>query len=193
MIDTAIRGIVFDLDGVLIQSAPSHAAAFEQVFARCGIHDFEYAPYAGWRTLDVVRDVLVRRGRSVEAEAIAEMAHEKSRLARELLEASHPLAANCEAKLAELAGGFHLGLASSGSRSSVEAFLKLTGSRSLFRSVLSGQSMGSYARRRCSRRSRVCGRVGRRWPSGWEPPPRRSSSRTIRRRTRLFLTSRANR
>ena len=29
MIDTAIRGIVFDLDGVLIQSAPSHAAAFE--------------------------------------------------------------------------------------------------------------------------------------------------------------------
>ena len=143
MIDTAIRGIVFDLDGVLIQSAPSHAAAFEQVFARCGIHDFEYAPYAGWRTLDVVADVLARRGRTDSPQAIAEMAREKSQVARELLEASRPLSKNCEATLAQLAGGFHLGLASSGSRSSVDAFLKLTGSRSLFRSVLSGEDVAN--------------------------------------------------
>jgi len=74
MIDTAIRGIVFDLDGVLIQSAPSHAAAFEQVFAQYGIHDFEYAPYAGWRTSEVIADVLARHGYSVSAEAMAEMA-----------------------------------------------------------------------------------------------------------------------
>jgi len=141
MIDTAIRGIVFDLDGVLIQSAPSHAAAFEQVFARCGIHDFEYAPYAGWRTPEVIADVLARRGRTESAQAIAEMAWEKSLLARQLLAASYPLAKNCEVTLAELAGGFHVALASSGSRSSVDAFLKLTGSRSLFRSVLSGEDV----------------------------------------------------
>jgi HAD superfamily hydrolase (TIGR01509 family) len=141
MIDTAIRGIVFDLDGVLIQSAPSHAAAFQQVFARCGIHDFEYAPYAGWRTSEVIADVLERRGRSESAEAIAGMAREKSRIARELLEASRPLAKDCEATLAELAGEFPLALASSGSRSSVDAFLKWTGSRSLFRSVLSGEDV----------------------------------------------------
>ena len=141
MIDTAIRGIVFDLDGVLIQSTPSHAAAFKQIFARCGIHDFEYAPYAGWRTLDVVTDVLARRGRTESAEAIAGMAREKSLLARQLREASYPLAENCEATLAELASGFHLALASSGSRPSVDAFLKWTGSRSLFRSVLSGEDV----------------------------------------------------
>ena len=141
MIDTAIRGIVFDLDGVLIQSAPSHAAAFEQVFAGRGIHDFEYAPYAGWRTPEVIADVLERRGRSESAEAIAYMASEKSRIARELLEASRPLAKECEATLAELAGGFPLALASSGSRSSVDAFLKWTGSRSLFRSILSGEDV----------------------------------------------------
>lgn len=143
MIDTAIRGIVFDLDGVLIQSAPSHAEAFKQVFARRGIHDFEYAPYAGWRTREVIADVLQRRGRSESAEAIAGMAREKSRIARELLEASRPLAKDCEAILAELAGGFPLALASSGSRSSVDAFLKLTGSRSLFRSILSGEDVSN--------------------------------------------------
>ena len=141
MIDTAIRGIIFDLDGVLIQSAPSHAAAFQQVFGRCGIHDFEYAPYAGWRTPEVIADVLEQRGRSESADVISDMAREKSRIARELLEASRPLARDCEATLAELAGGFPLALASSGSLASVDAFLKLTGSRSLFRSVLSGEDV----------------------------------------------------
>jgi HAD superfamily hydrolase (TIGR01509 family) len=143
MIDTAIRGIVFDLDGVLIQSAPSHAAAFRQVFGRVGIHDFEYAPYAGWRTPEVIADALRRRGQNHSAEAIANMAREKSRIARELLEASRPVTKDCEATLAELAGGFPLALASSGSRSSVDAFLKLTGSRSLFRSVLSGEDVSN--------------------------------------------------
>jgi beta-phosphoglucomutase-like phosphatase (HAD superfamily) len=141
MIDTAIRGIVFDLDGVLIQSAPSHAAAFQKVFGRLGIHDFEYAPYAGWRTPEVIADVLEQRGRRASAEAVADMAREKTRIARELLEASRPVTKDCEATLAELAGGFPLALASSGSRSSVDAFLKLTGSRSLFRSVLSGEDV----------------------------------------------------
>ncbi len=71
------------------------------------------------------------------------MAREKSRIARELLEASRPLAKDCEAMLAELAGEFPLALASSGSRSSVDAFLKWTGSRSLFRSILSGEDVGN--------------------------------------------------
>ncbi len=141
MIDTAIRGIVFDLDGVLIQSAPSHAAAFEQVFALRDIHDFEYGPYAGWRTPDVIADVLTQRGKSFSPEAMAEIAREKTRLAREMLDARRPLAKNCEAMLAELAGAFQLALASSGSRASVDAFLKWTGARSLFRSVLSGEDV----------------------------------------------------
>ena len=143
MIDTAIRGIVFDLDGVLIHSAAYHAAAFNQVFARYGIHDFAYAPYAGWRTVDVVKDVLERHGQAVSAGVIAEMAREKSHLARELLKANYPLAENCEATLAELAGKYHVALASSGSRSSVDAFLRVTGSRSLFRSVLSGDDVAN--------------------------------------------------
>jgi HAD superfamily hydrolase (TIGR01509 family) len=141
MIETSIRGIVFDLDGVLIHSAPSHSAAFQQVFARRGIQDFEYAPYAGWRTPEVIADVLKRRGRSVGAGIIAEMAHEKSGLARQLLEASRPVAKDCAATLAELAGGFQIALASSGSRTNVDAFCKWTGSRSLFRSVLSGEDV----------------------------------------------------
>jgi phosphoglycolate phosphatase-like HAD superfamily hydrolase len=52
------RVIVFDLDGVLVNSAPCHRAAFEQIFTALGIHDFEYSRFAGWRTRDVVERVL---------------------------------------------------------------------------------------------------------------------------------------
>lgn len=97
----------------------------------------------GWRTLDVIADVLERRGRADGADVITEMAREKSVLARQMLEASYPVAKNCETTLAELAGGFHLALASSGSRLSVETFLRRTGSRSLFRSVLNGEDVTS--------------------------------------------------
>jgi len=141
MIETPIRGIVFDLDGVLIQSAPCHRAAFEQVFREHGIYDFEYAPYAGWRTPEVVADVLERRGRTATSALIAEMAREKSRLARQSIERTRPLSQDCETTLAQLAATYRLGLASSGSRASIDAFLALTGSRSLFSSVLSGEDV----------------------------------------------------
>ena len=138
MIGQHIRAIIFDLDGVLMLSTDCHRAAFDEVFRGLGIDDFDYTPYAGWRTLEVIADVLTRRGQSASAETIAAAAAEKSARARELLYASQPLAPGCEALLAKLAADYHLALASSGSRSSVDSFLQLTGSRSLFRSVLSG-------------------------------------------------------
>src|SRR4051794_28931633 len=118
-----IRGIVFDLDGVLIESADYHRAAFERVFQLHGIHDFEYALYAGWRTPDAIADVLKRRGFTVSSDGIAEIAREKSRLARQSIETSRPISRDCESVLAELAAEYRLALASSGSRASVDSFL----------------------------------------------------------------------
>ena len=42
-----IRGVVFDLDGVLIQSRAAHAQAFQEVLATFGITDFNYDRFAG--------------------------------------------------------------------------------------------------------------------------------------------------
>src|SRR5580704_9876561 len=136
-----IRGIIFDLDGVLIHSTACHSAAFEHVLGRFGVDDFEYAPYAGWRTPEVIEDVLRRRGHSVEPEKITEAAREKSKLARDMLDRTKPIAPGAEIVLATLAASYPLALASSGSRPSIDAFLKITGSGSLFRSVLSGSDV----------------------------------------------------
>src|ERR1700722_4822004 len=136
-----IRGIIFDLDGVLIHSTACHSAAFEHVLGRFGIDDFEYVHYAGWRTPEVIEDVLRRRGLVVEPEKIAEAAREKSELARDMLDRTKPIAPGSEIVLATLAASYPLALASSGSRPSIDSFLKITGSASLFRSVLSGSDV----------------------------------------------------
>ena len=141
MLASSARAVIFDMDGVLIRSGDCHSAAFDQVFQELGVEGFEYAAYAGWRTPDVFEDVLRRRGRIAESETIVAAARQKSRLALQLIERSQPVAKQCGATLATLAAIYPLGLASSGFRASVDAFLKLTGSRSLFRSILCGEDV----------------------------------------------------
>jgi beta-phosphoglucomutase len=136
-----IRAVVFDLDGVLLDSAPFHRAAFEEVFRPLGIDDFDYPRYAGWRTADVVENVLRAAARTPEPELVREMAGAKSRIAREKLAAANPVAPDCVAVLEELSGHYVLALASSGSRPSVELFLAANRCASLFGSVLSGDDV----------------------------------------------------
>lgn len=131
-----IRGIVFDLDGVLVDSTACHRAAFEEVFFSFGVRDFEYSRYAGRRTAEVVEAVLGPVDRGV----VVEVSTRKSRLAREKL-AAQPVDPVCLAVLNQLASVYVLALASSGSRESVEAFLDSNHCRHLFRSVLSGDSV----------------------------------------------------
>lgn len=133
------RVIVFDLDGVLVDSAPSHRAAFEEIFAPYGVQDFEYARFAGWRTRDVVEKVLRDAGHSATSEEIDAASARKSRLAREKMAACDPVVPGCVEVLRELARcGYTLALASSGSAESIRMFLDGAGVRALFRSVLTG-------------------------------------------------------
>ena len=138
---SGISGIIFDLDGVLVESSSCHRSAFDQVFQGFGIQDFDYSQYAGRRTAEVIEEVLVGAGRAEHPETIAKAAREKSRLALQMFEERKPLAAECERVLAELAADYKLALASSGSRASVDSFLRVSGSATLFGSVLSGSDV----------------------------------------------------
>jgi HAD superfamily hydrolase (TIGR01509 family) len=136
-----LRGVIFDLDGVLVLSSACHRAAFERVFAGCGIAGFDYSPYAGWRTPEVIRHVLSRHGCSVDDAQIERLAAAKSSLAREMLQRQNPYAPGGEEALARLAAVYPLALASSGSRLGVDTFLSRGGSRSFFRSILTGDDV----------------------------------------------------
>lgn len=135
-----LQAIVFDLDGVLIDSAACHRAAFEEVFLPFGVRDFEYSRYAGWRTAEVVDSVLQQVPCLLTPGLIAEVGSRKSQLAR-LKIAAKPVDPECLAVLEKLAARYKLALASSGSRESVESFLMANQCRHLFQSVLSGDNV----------------------------------------------------
>jgi len=134
------KGIIFDLDGVLLHSPGIHRDAFDEVFQQFSVSGFDYSRYAGWRTADVVADVLKPSG-IVDPQVIRRASEQKTALARERMAQRKPLDPDCGRVLADLAADHELGLASSGSRASVDAFLEWSGSRSLFRSILSGEDV----------------------------------------------------
>ena len=137
----AISSVVFDLDGVLIDSTPCHRDAFREVLSDFGIADFDYSEYAGRRTNEVMAEVLGPLGHG--AGVINQAAIEKSRLARERLAASNPVAPGCVTVLKSLARRYVLALASSGSRESVELFLRANHLEHLFRLVVCGEDVSS--------------------------------------------------
>ena len=53
--------VVFDLDGVLIDSNASHARAFQDLWARLGVNGPDYSTIAGMRTTEVVERVTAGR------------------------------------------------------------------------------------------------------------------------------------
>jgi len=133
--------VVFDLDGVLLDSTPVHRRAFEEVFRPFCVRDFDYAQYAGWKTANVIENVLRGAGQEPGAQLITELAAEKSRLARKYMVAANPVAPGCIRVLEGLAREFPLALSSSGSRASIALFLSLNGCAHLFRSVLCGDDV----------------------------------------------------
>ena len=133
--------LVFDLDGVLLDSAPCHNRAFQEVFKPLGIRDFDYQRYAGWKTANVIEEVLRSAGLEPTTQLIAELAAEKSRLAREELRAANPVAPECIPVLTTLSRNYALALASSGSQASIAHFLMFNRCAHLFQSVLCGDDV----------------------------------------------------
>jgi HAD superfamily hydrolase (TIGR01509 family) len=133
--------VVFDLDGVLVDSAPSHNSAFQEIFAPFGITEFDYSEFAGWKTSNVVETVLKRAGYDLSPPELTALASKKSRTAREKLIESNPVAPDCVSVLRRLSNSYLLGLASSGSRESVSLFLNTNSCESFFSSVLCGDDV----------------------------------------------------
>jgi HAD superfamily hydrolase (TIGR01509 family) len=136
-----IRGIAFDLDGVLIHSTPIHAWAFQEVLRPLGIHDFVYEQWAGMATSEVMDRVLAEHGIEMDEAGRAGLTARKSALARDRMKQKPPIPEGCTDLLRKLSERFSLGLASAASPSSIAQFLELSQSRHLFNVVLSSEDV----------------------------------------------------
>ena len=77
------KAVLFDMDGVLYDSMPHHAIAWQQSMALFGIHMTEADAYAteGARGIDTIRNMVrQQRGEDITLERAQEMYDEKTRL-----------------------------------------------------------------------------------------------------------------
>jgi beta-phosphoglucomutase len=131
-------GIVFDLDGVLMYSTPLHDRAYREVLEGFPVIGFDYSRIAGMRTADALRKVFADRHLTISEPELSALARRKTARAHELILATNPVPPGCFGTLSQLAGRHRLGLASSASQGTVEAFLEMSGSRRLFGSIIWG-------------------------------------------------------
>ncbi len=124
------------MDGVLLNSSPIHAAAYQEVLAGFSIPDFSYSRVAGMRSLDGIRIILNENRIHLPDEQIADLAQAKSAIALARIVERNPIVPGAIAVLRTLAGRLKLALASSASKAGVNTFLDRNELRLFFQCVL---------------------------------------------------------
>jgi beta-phosphoglucomutase len=122
-----IAAIVFDFDGVLVDSEPLHLRAYQEVLEPIGLslpREKYYASYLGYDDAGVFRAVAEDRRWPMDDRQLHDLIEEKCRVFDELLGAGdimYPGAVDC---ITRLAGEWPLGIASGAARPEIEAALR---------------------------------------------------------------------
>ncbi len=133
-----INSVVFDMDGVLLDSIPQHREAFEEVFRENGIEisKEDFVEVSGMTTPDIIRNIAKKHGKEVDVERMSE---EKDRKAIEkisddmkIFDGVHDVIENLKKS------GFRIGFASSSDRSVIDHFMEKSGLGGMFDSVVAG-------------------------------------------------------
>jgi beta-phosphoglucomutase len=128
-------GIIFDMDGVLVDSEPLHRRAKELAFAEVGIvlSDFVYDSYKGRPDATILPEILTARGFSTER--IHEVSGRKKQIYEELERELNGVDGAVEF-VTWAASRYKIALATSATARNREATLRLLGISNLFHAVV---------------------------------------------------------
>jgi beta-phosphoglucomutase len=142
-----IEAIVFDFDGVLVDSEPLHLRAYQEVLEPFGLslpREKYYSSYLGYDDAGVFRAVAEARDWPLDEQKLNALIAEKSRVFDELLaggDVMYPGAPECVARLAAV---WPLGIASGAARPEIETMLRGRGLERYFRFIVaSGETAAS--------------------------------------------------
>ncbi len=142
-----MRAVVFDFDGVLVDSEPLHFRALRDCLSGEGvaIDEAEYTrDYLAYNDREALRLALERHGIAPEAGLISRLAAEKARRFATLL-SDVPFFPGAPELIRSLAAAMPIAIASGALRNEIEKILERSGLRSLFTTIVGADDV-SYGK-----------------------------------------------
>ena len=138
---TKYQAIIFDMDGVIVDSEPLHERAFLEVLEEIGYgrtHGIDFPAYYGKSDLVVWRDFIARHR---PAQSLEELLARKEKKFGALLQQEEPIFSGLPELLAKLSPRGPLALASGSRHPTINAVLAMRGLRRFFRVVVSSEDV----------------------------------------------------
>ena len=132
-----LEAVIFDMDGVIVNSEPCHEQAFLDVVRELGCFDrlqVHYADYVGRSDQELWAEFAAKHKPGLTQ---AELLERKTRRVVEIIRRDRPVFDRVPALVEALAGRYRLALASGSVRASVEEVLALEGLRRFFSATIS--------------------------------------------------------
>jgi HAD superfamily hydrolase (TIGR01509 family) len=136
-----VRAIIFDMDGVIVDSEPLHERAFRAVFAELGLadnHGVDFPAYYGKSDLVLWRDFVARHR---PPQPLEELVARKERLFSRLLQAEQPVFDGLVPLLESVSARLPVAVASGSRHPTINAVLALRNLRRHFRVVVSSEDV----------------------------------------------------
>lgn len=133
-----MKAVIFDMDGVIVDSEVHHESTFHAVMAELGYaesHGIEFSRYVGRSDFELWQD-FISKNRPVQT--LEELLSVKRARFMEILQRLQPIYSGVPELVAQLAPKFSLAVASGSERPIVDAVLALKNLRSFFPVVVTG-------------------------------------------------------
>jgi beta-phosphoglucomutase-like phosphatase (HAD superfamily) len=133
--------VIFDMDGVMVDSEPRHEQAFLEVLEAIGYrerHGLNFADYLGRTDKELWEDFVTKHD---PTQSVDELARMKCQRVIEIIRRDQPLFEGLPGLVEKLAQGYVLGLASGSDRMLIEEVLSLGDLRRHFRVAVSASEV----------------------------------------------------
>ena len=135
------QAVIFDMDGVVVDSEPLHERAFREVFEEIGYgqsHGIDFAAYYGKSDVLVWSDFIARHR---PLQSLGELLARKEAKFVALVQREEPIFGGITPLLERLSARYPLGLASGSRHSTIDVVLALRDLRPFFRVVVSSEDV----------------------------------------------------
>ena len=139
--DNKFQAVIFDMDGVIVDSEPLHERAFREVFDEIGFgtsHGIDFPAYFGKSDLVLWLDFIARHR---PAQSLKELAHRKEEKFAVLLKQEEPIFEGLTELLEKLTGKYRLALASGSRHVTIREVLALRDLRRFFPVAVSSEDV----------------------------------------------------